>query len=94
MPKPKMKTLGKLQELVVTDEQFDKALQYGRRPQDGGYQRTFGDVVDKAERQPGRCVFKVYPAIVEKLRDFARRPDEGGYQGWSRDVLKANNIDW
>ena len=92
MPKPKGKTLGKTVRLFVTSTQYDQGLSYGRKPQDGGYQKTFGDVIARNGKVGDRFYFDVYTTVIDELRKYAARTDSGGYQGWCRDVLTANNI--
>ena len=92
MPKPKGKTLGKTVRLFVTSTQYDQGLSYGRKPQDGGYQKTFGDVIARNGKVGDRFYFDVYTTVIDELRKYAARTDSGGYQRWCRDVLTANNI--
>lgn len=92
MPKPKSKTLGRTVRLFVTEKQYEQGLDYGRKPEDGGYQKTFGDVIARKGIADDRYFFDVYTSVIDQLKKFSDRPDSGGYQGWCRDVLAANNI--
>ncbi len=92
MPKQKGKTLGKTVRVFITNTQYEQGLSYGRKPGDGGYQKTFGDVIARKGNVDGRFYFDVYTTVIDELRKYAARTDSGGYQGWRRDVLASNNI--
>lgn len=95
MPKPKMKTLGKLRSLNLTPKQVTEANDFGTiKKADGGYQTTFREISGAVQTVNGAPVAKLYDTVLDKIKSYANRADGGSYQDWCREVLNANGISW
>lgn len=95
MPKPKMKTLGKLVELKITEKQRDDIA--GCRTGQGGRQGLYRRLYDAITPRDGGLILPVYDgsdADLEGLKKEARRKKTGTWQDTARDVLQSNGIPW
>lgn len=88
MPKMKGKVLGKLTELVITEEQRNKLLEYTHGQ--GGHQDLCARVHSSVREKDGRLIARVYDVDMEKIRKVVGRPDTGGWQGLFREIMGEN----
>jgi len=84
----KGKILGKVRELILTDEQYDRLQECttGR----GGYQSLCQRVYDSVKTKSGKLVAHVYEADMERINKAAQRNDSGSWQDLCREILCAN----
>jgi len=84
----KGRILGKATQLVLTKKLHEElpGLAVGR----GGYQSTFGRVLDSVKIIDGKPVAHVYTKDMEKLQEWAQRNDAGSWQDWARAALAEN----
>lgn len=92
MPKPKVRTLGKLTELTITEKQYaDIASCTSGR---GGTQNLYRRLHSAVKVRDGRLILPVYDTDLEGLKKEARRVKTGTWQDTARDVLQSNGLSW
>lgn len=88
VPKMKGKVLGKVRELVITQEQHTRLLDYTTGK--GGRQDLCQRVYDSVAHKAGKLVARVYDADMARIEELIARPDTGGWQDLFREVMEAN----
>jgi len=84
----KGKVLGRVKELLLTQEQYDKleGCTTGR----GGNQGLCQRVHDSVKTKDGKLVAHVYEADMERINTAVQRQDRGTWQDLFREIMNAN----
>jgi hypothetical protein len=91
----KGKVLGKGTDLILTPAQHAQAGDFGTvKKTSGGWQRTFERIHAETRGHNSKLVVRVYPKVLQDLKNWATYKVDGSYQEWCRDVLTANNVSW
>ena len=85
----KGKILGKVTELTLTQEQYDRLQEYTTGQ--GGYQNLCQHVHDSVKKKDGKLVARVYDADMERINTAVQRPDKGSWQDLFREIMDANS---
>jgi hypothetical protein len=93
MAKIKAKSLGKVTQLHLTDELFDRLRGGKLTTGQGGYQETCGRILATVRTVGGAPTATVTARELDSLRNYANRDDAGGWQDWSRAVLAHNGLE-
>ena len=88
--KIKGKVLGRVTELKLTQEQYEK-LQRSTTGQ-GGHQSLCQRVYESVVKKNGDLVALVYDVDMERIRVEVQRPDRGTWQDNFRAIMGANNL--
>ena len=92
MPKIKPKKLGKVTQLKLTPELYDRLAGGGLTRGQGGYQGTCERILANVRGAGDERLANITARELDQLRDWAGRDDAGGWQDWAREVLAHNSL--
>lgn len=86
------KVLGRVTQLKLTPDLYERLAGGGSTSGQGGYQATCERIRASVRKVSDEYIASVTERELEQLREWARRDDAGGWQDWAREVLTHNNL--
>lgn len=92
MAKIKPKLLGRITQLRLTPELYERLRDGGLTTGNGGYQQTCQRILACVRTIADQPIASVTERDLTGLRAYANRRDGGGWQDWARAVLQHNGL--